>query len=561
MENLKSQFYVLNFICSERNDFRLPFHNRASYFRILIAFFFFNIASLGAQTNINIDPRGCDYPCAAGDTEFSPFYLSTSDDGTMSFDLSGCSTTDTMVYICFTISEPAPMGRGRVIVALDLYENDTYVETILRCYAGPNPSGTIFCTEYKYTCGNTLTIIPGYLGWANNNTPGNSCENLACSNGQMVTAFHPAGNCIGYLQQDVVCEDMMNELTDDCADPCIDEECCENLQGTSASPVIVVDNNCNGGIGRFDPPTMDCPLGSTIEYSSDNGTTWVDTIINYDQNNSISVWTRCVCDFDNDTVVSDTSMVASSPALCDCDDLSLVNAPSVEIESESTCDEIGGAPSGGAFADPPVSNNTCPAGSTLEWSDDNSNWNSNFDNMTAYDQENPITIYTRCNCDADINISSPSSSVTTTPGECPTCADLSTVTAPSVEIASESTCVEMEEIPSGGAFADPPVSNNTCPAGSTLEWSDDNSTWDSDFGNLIAYDQEIPITIYTRCNCNENTNISSPSSSVTTNPAICNLAPIPTLSQWNTLILLLIIMIFGVRAVKSQPWIREMDLN
>jgi hypothetical protein len=557
MENLKSQFYVLNFICSERNDFRLPFHNRASYFRILIAFFFFNITSIGAQTNLNNDPRDCGFPCAAGDVSFSPFILAADADGTMPFDLSGCSTTDTLIYICFSITDPT--DRGRVIVALDMYENDSYVETILRCHAGPNPTGTIFCTEYNYTCGNTLTIIPGYLGWANDNIPGNPCDpNLDCSGGN---AFHPSGNCVGYIQQDVVCEDMVNELTDDCADPCIDEECCENLQGIIAPTVIVVDNNCNGGIGRFDPPTMDCPLGSTIEYSSDDGATWVDTIIDYGENNAISVWTRCVCDFDNSTVVSDTSMVMSSPALCDCDDLSMVIAPSVEIESESTCDEIGGMPSGGAFADPPVSNNTCPVGSTLEWSDDDSTWDSNFDNLTAYDQENPITIYTRCNCDENTNISSPSTSITTTPGECPTCADLSSVIAPSVEIESESTCVEMEEIPSGGAFADPPVSNNTCPVGSTLEWSDDNSTWDSNFDNLTAYDQENPLTIYTRCNCDGNIQISSPSVSITTNPEICNLVAIPTLSQWNTLILLLIIMIFGVRAVKSQSWIKGIALN
>lgn len=383
-----------------------------------IFLFTFSNGIINAQTNLNNDPRDCGFACAAGDVTFSPFIMSATDDGDTPFDITGCNTSDTLIYICFTITDPTP--RGRVIVALDLYENEIFNETILRCYAGPNPSGTTFCTEYNYTCGSTLTIIPGYLGWANDNNPGNPCnENLGCMGGN---AFHPSANCIGYIGQELVCEDMMNNLSLSCNDPCIDEACCEVLSGSTAPAVNVEDSMCSGETptgGSFTAPNMDCPLGSTIEYSSDEGATWVDTIIDYDQNNAITVWSRCVCDYDEETAVSDTSMVTSSPALCSCDDLSMVNPPAVEIESESTCNEIGGTPSGGAFADPPVSTNTCPDGSALEWSSDEINWDSDFNNFPSYDQENPITIYTRCNCVSNTQISSPTVSVTTVPGICP----------------------------------------------------------------------------------------------------------------------------------------------
>ncbi len=63
--------------------------------------------------------------------------------------------------------------------------------------------------------------------------------------------------------------------------------------------------------------------------------------------------------------------------------------------------------------------------------------------------------------------------------------------------------------------------NSSCPSGSTLQYSTNNgANWST---TLPAYNQTTPITILTRCNCDVNTTISSPTTSVTTAPAGCAL--------------------------------------
>ncbi|OWY20495.1 T9SS C-terminal target domain-containing protein [Sphingobacteriales bacterium UPWRP_1] len=89
-----------------------------------------------------------------------------------------------------------------------------------------------------------------------------------------------------------------------------------------------------------------------------------------------------------------------------------------------------------------------------------------------------------------------------------------TAAAPAAVISSQSTCTGCAL--SGGVIAAP---STPCPAGSTLQYSTDNgSTW----GTILpTYNQSAAITVLTRCNCNTDTNISSPTSSVTTSPGTC----------------------------------------
>ncbi len=93
-----------------------------------------------------------------------------------------------------------------------------------------------------------------------------------------------------------------------------------------------------------------------------------------------------------------------------CPDLTAAAAAAV-VSSESTC--TGCALSGGVIAAPSTA---CPAGSTLQYSTDNGdNWSTT---LPTYNQTTAVTVLTRCNCNTDTSISSPTGSVTTVPGVC-----------------------------------------------------------------------------------------------------------------------------------------------
>ena len=89
----------------------------------------------------------------------------------------------------------------------------------------------------------------------------------------------------------------------------------------------------------------------------------------------------------------------------------LTTAPDAATIVNSTCS--GCTLSGGSVSAP--TGMPCPAYSTLQYSTNGIDWSTT---LPAYNQTTPITVYTRCNCDADNSVSSPVSNVTTTPGTC-----------------------------------------------------------------------------------------------------------------------------------------------
>ena len=196
------------------------------------------------------------------------------------------------------------------------------------------------------------------------------------------------------------------------------------------------------------------------------------------------------------------------PPLCS-DDLITTAAPLVIISSESACIEFGGTLTGGLFSAPTGS---CPAGSTLEYSTDNVNWTTT---LPIYNQALPITAYSRCTCIGDDLVTSMVSSVTSAPGACPICPELTAV-APVVLISSESTCSEFGGTLNGGVI-DAPV--NACPEGSTIMYSINGSPF---MVALPTYDQIDALTIQTRCDCIDGIE-KSPVSTVITIPGSCPL--------------------------------------
>jgi len=109
------------------------------------------------------------------------------------------------------------------------------------------------------------------------------------------------------------------------------------------------------------------------------------------------------------------------------------------------------------------------------------------------------------------------------------CPDL-TAAAPLAVVSSQSTCTNCAL--SGGVIAPPATA---CPIGSTLQYSTNGGgNWST---TLPTYNQTAAVTVLTRCNCNVDTNISSPTSSVTTAPGTCVTPDAPIISNSNGLAL------------------------
>lgn len=87
----------------------------------------------------------------------------------------------------------------------------------------------------------------------------------------------------------------------------------------SAAPVIsVTDNDCNAGTTGSFSVTTACDAGSSLEWSTDNGTTWTSTMPSYDSANPMTVIARCTSDYDpnNECTAPQSTPVTSNPTEC-----------------------------------------------------------------------------------------------------------------------------------------------------------------------------------------------------------------------------------------------------
>ncbi|MCZ2102341.1 MAG: GEVED domain-containing protein, partial [Chitinophagales bacterium] len=176
-----------------------------------------------------------------------------------------------------------------------------------------------------------------------------------------------------------------------------------------------------------------------------------------------------------------------------CPDLSV--APDNVTITNSSC-VSGCTVSGGSIVAPTT---VCPDGSTMEYSVDNgATWSIV---LPIYNQTGPPqTIITRCTCDEDPDIFSPSSTaVTTVPATC------ATPTVPVITI-TDNVC------PS----TDGTIAASGCDSGTTLEWSVDGTNWstvDPDY-SMTAF------TVFARC-VDNTTGCISNEANATTAPEVC----------------------------------------
>ena len=181
----------------------------------------------------------------------------------------------------------------------------------------------------------------------------------------------------------------------------------------SAAPedVTIVNSTCGTGCmssgGSISPPASECPVGSTMQYSTDNGATWSTTLPVYNQNGPAqTIITRCNCDNDNTQSSPASSGVTTVPGLCPGPP-----APTITIV-DNVCPSTTGT----------ISATGCDTGTTLEWA---TNPLGPWSVTTPTYTNQAFTVYARCKDDISGCVSTVASA-TTAPTICPI-SDCSTI--------------------------------------------------------------------------------------------------------------------------------------
>jgi hypothetical protein len=278
---------------------------------------------------------------------------------------------------------------------------------------------------------------------------------------------------------------------------------------TATAPAVTVVNsacgaNCSVTTGTITAPTGTCPTGSTLQYSTNGGGSWSTTLPTYNQTGPAqTVMTRCNCNVDTN-MSSPSSSVTTAPSGCP-----LPSAPSITI-TNNVCPST----TGSIFA------SGCGAGTVLEYAtSSNGPWTTTAPAYTNV----AFTVFARCRNTTSGCVST-TSSANTAPTFCPLCPDLSAAAPPAQVINSycNANCTLVAGI-IGQA--------NKCPTGTTVQYSTNGgSTWST---TVPTYSQAGAQTILTRCNCNIDTALSSPTSSVTTAPADCTTSAAPVITITN----------------------------
>ena len=263
-------------------------------------------------------------------------------------------------------------------------------------------------------------------------------------------------------------------------------QCCEEPD----APVIgVIDNTCDPDIAGNFIVITDCPAGTDLEYSIDNGTTFSTAVPIY-PSLGITVIARCVDpSIANCSSVNSTGVIANPIQCCEEPD-----APVLGV-NDNTCDPD--------IAGDFIIITDCPATAVIEFSIDNGiTWTTV---MPAYPSLGN-TVLARC---ADSVVadcfSVPSTAVTANPIDCCT-----VPSAPELSVA-DSACDPLTT----GTF----LVTTDCPAGTAIEYSTDGGlNWVPTLPEYPADGQEV----IARCVDNSVANcFSAASVPITANPEEC----------------------------------------
>jgi hypothetical protein len=267
---------------------------------------------------------------------------------------------------------------------------------------------------------------------------------------------------------------------------------------TGATPVAIVSSEsvciagCSLQSGSISAPITNCPSGSTLQYSTNGGTTWSTILPIYNNTAIVTVSTRCLCDIDA-AITSSVASASTNPGAC--------VSPAIPVTA--------------------IVNNVCPAitgtiacdcgSNTTQYSiDAGVSWTTSAPTYTS----SAVTFLSRC-VNA-LGCTSLSISFSSSPTVCPVCPVFTT--SPTVGVINAN-CGADCAISYGTLIA--PTSS--CPTGSTLQYSTNNLTWTT---LLPTYNNTTAMTIYTRCSCNADASVTSTVASVVTTPIVC-ITPAP----------------------------------
>ncbi|HRO07218.1 MAG TPA: GEVED domain-containing protein, partial [Saprospiraceae bacterium] len=211
---------------------------------------------------------------------------------------------------------------------------------------------------------------------------------------------------------------------------------CLGLTGITPDNVSIINSTCNGpgclvNGGVITAPVITCPAGSTLQYSTDNGSTWGNSLPVYAQTGPAqTIITRCSCDADNTIVSASSTPVSTSPGVCEVPSETVITI----TDNDCTSGTSGSIRASG-----------CGTGTSLEWSEDGTTWSTTTPDYTTTAK----TVYARC-LDNITGCISTIASATTNPQSC--------------SGGSQSVCF-------GDDFSDIVTGNSTSTSGSGTIWN------------------------------------------------------------------------------------------
>ncbi len=125
---------------------------------------------------------------------------------------------------------------------------------------------------------------------------------------------------------------------------------------TAPAEVQIINSLCSTGCapsgGSITAPAgTPCPIGSTINYTTNNGTNWSSTVPTYNQNGPAqTIKTRCVCNEENTTVSPTSVGVTTSPGTCTPPTAGITNNTGTAILTCITTSISVTATGGGSYA-------------------------------------------------------------------------------------------------------------------------------------------------------------------------------------------------------------------
>ncbi len=390
------------------------------------------------------------------------------------------------------------------------YNNTTALTMLVRCYC--NSTSASVSVSFATTPATCPSISTPAIG----NTS-STCSGCVASGGGFVTLTPCTGSTLKYYSDATASIEIAPPIYNPSTSSIVYYACVNTLTGCSSAiqtytttvgvcpaistpsgGLIINNSTCNAGcsqtLGTITQGALACAVGS-LQYSTNGGATWSFSIPVYDPITALNISTRCACT----TTASFSSALSFATAPVSC---TVPAAPSGAIVDNVCPSTVGSI--------------ACDCGlNTTQYS---TNGGTTWSSTPPVYSLSSINFLARCVNATGCTSSSPAFS--TSPTVCLVCPILTTV-APAVIIQNESAC-DVGCSTTSGLIVPP---STTCPIGSALQYSLDNITWSA---TLPTYNNSIAITIRTRCLCDIDAGVVSPSSVVSTVPSGCSIPSAPT---------------------------------